>query len=134
MDTKQLVTFVTFAKEKSFTKSSMKLNYAVSTLSEHISSLEAELGTQLVERHGKRTALTQNGEIFLEYAHKLCRSGRKHRTPWHFKIPCMARCGYWLRNPWVFTGRPLSLRNSRKHSQMLSFPFPFPTQIHFLKN
>lgn len=71
MDTKQLVTFVTFAKEKSFTKSSMKLNYAVSTLSEHISSLEAELGTQLVERHGKRTALTQNGEIFLEYANKL---------------------------------------------------------------
>lgn len=71
MDTKQLVTFVTFAKEKSFTKSSMKLNYAVSTLSEHISSLEAELGVRLVERRGKHTVLTKNGEIFLEYANKL---------------------------------------------------------------
>lgn len=49
----------------------MKLNYAVSTLSEHISSLEAELGVQLVERRGKHTALTKNGEIFLEYANKI---------------------------------------------------------------
>ncbi len=71
MDTKQLITFVTFAKEKSVTKSSMKLNYAVSTLSEHINSLESELGIQLLERHGKRTTLTKNGEIFLEYANKL---------------------------------------------------------------
>lgn len=49
----------------------MKLNYAVSTLSEHISSLEAELGVQLVERRGKHAVLTKNGEIFLEYANKL---------------------------------------------------------------
>lgn len=71
MDTKQLITFVTFAKEKSYTKSSMKLNYAVSTLSEHISSLEAELGVKLVESRGKRTSLTKNGEIFLDYANKI---------------------------------------------------------------
>lgn len=71
MDTKQLITFVTFAKEKSFTKSSMKLNYAVSTLSEHISSLEAELGVKLVENKGKRTTLTKNGEIFLDYANRI---------------------------------------------------------------
>ncbi|MGN1230614.1 MAG: LysR family transcriptional regulator, partial [Anaerotignum sp.] len=71
MDTKQLITFVTFAKEKSYTKSSMKLNYAVSTLSEHISSLESELGVKLVESRGKRTTLTKNGEIFLDYANKM---------------------------------------------------------------
>ena len=71
MDTKQLITFVTFAKEKSYTKSSMKLNYAVSTLSEHINSLESELGVKLVESRGKRTALTKNGEIFLDYANKM---------------------------------------------------------------
>lgn len=71
MDTKQLITFVTFAKEKSYTKSSMKLNYAVSTLSDHINSLESELGVKLVESHGKRTTLTKNGEVFLEYANKI---------------------------------------------------------------
>lgn len=71
MDTKQLITFVTFAKEKSYTKSSMKLNYAVSTLTEHISSLEAELGVKLVESRGKRSYLTKNGEVFLDYANKI---------------------------------------------------------------
>ncbi len=71
MDTKQLITFVTFAKEKSYTKSSLKLNYAVSTLSDHINSLETELGVKLVESHGKRTVLTKNGEVFLEYANKI---------------------------------------------------------------
>lgn len=71
MDTKQLITFVTFAKEKSYTKSSIKLNYAVSTLSEHINSLESELGVKLVESRGKRTALTKNGEIFLDYANRI---------------------------------------------------------------
>ena len=71
MDTKQLITFVTFAKEKSYTKSSMKLNYAVSTLSDHINALESELGVKLVESHGKRTTLTKNGEVFLDYANKI---------------------------------------------------------------
>lgn len=49
----------------------MKLNYAISTLTEHIAALETELGVKLVESHGKRTSLTRNGEVFLPYAKQI---------------------------------------------------------------
>ena len=49
MNTKHLITFVAFAREKSMLKTSMKLHYAESTLSEHIASLERELGTKFLE-------------------------------------------------------------------------------------
>ena len=71
MDTKHLITFITFSKEKSYLKTSYKLNYAPSTLAEHILSLEQELGVKLVESKGKRTVLTRGGELFLEYAKKI---------------------------------------------------------------
>ncbi|MCD8083978.1 MAG: LysR family transcriptional regulator [Clostridiales bacterium] len=71
MDTKQLITFITFSEEKSYLRASMKLNYAASTLSEHILALENELGVKLVESRGKRTALTKGGEKFLVYARKM---------------------------------------------------------------
>lgn len=70
MDTKHLVTFINYAKEKSMTKVSMKLNYAVSTLTEHINALEAELGVKLIERKGRGTAITKSGENFLVYAYR----------------------------------------------------------------
>ncbi len=71
MDTKHLITFITFSEEKSYLRASMKLNYAPSTLAEHILSLENELGVKLVESRGKRTVLTKGGERFLPYARKL---------------------------------------------------------------
>jgi DNA-binding transcriptional LysR family regulator len=71
VDTKHLVTFITFTEEKSLNKASQKLNYAVSTVAEHIGILEAELGFTLVERKGRQVSITKNGENFLYYARKM---------------------------------------------------------------
>ena len=71
MDTKHLITFVTIAKQQSFLKASMQLNYAPSTLTSHIAQLEQELGVKLVETSGRRTRLTSDGTAFLEYANKI---------------------------------------------------------------
>lgn len=74
MDTKHLITFITFSEEKTYLKTSSKLNYAPSTLAEHILSLENELGVKLVEGKGKRTVLTECGEQFLPYAEQIMAS------------------------------------------------------------
>ncbi len=71
MDTKQLTTFVMLAQEKNYARVSEKLNYASSTLIEHVRSLEEELGSRLTCREGKQILLTETGEAFLEYAKKL---------------------------------------------------------------
>lgn len=76
MDTRNLITFVTFAKEKSYLKASMKLNYAPSTLTDHIAQLEKELGTRLVETVGRKAVLTKQGELFLRYAQNILDSVR----------------------------------------------------------
>lgn len=71
MDTKHLITFLTFAKEKSYLKASQKLNYAPSTLTDHIRSLENELNITLIESKGRRSRLTRAGEEFLPYAEQM---------------------------------------------------------------
>lgn len=85
MDTKHLITFLTFADEKTYLKTSMKLNYAPSTLAEHIGALEQELGVKLVESKGKRTILTKGGEVFLPYARQIMG---------HYKITCQAMASF----------------------------------------
>ncbi|MDO5541080.1 MAG: LysR family transcriptional regulator [Eubacteriales bacterium] len=74
MDTKNLITFITFAREKSYLKTSLKLNYAPSTLSEHISQLEQELQIKLVETVNRKSVLTRQGEAFLPYAQNILNS------------------------------------------------------------
>ena len=76
MDTKNLITFVTFAKEKSYLKTSMQLHYAPSTLIEHIAQLEQELSIKLVETVGRKTVLTKQGKQFLPYASNILESVR----------------------------------------------------------
>jgi DNA-binding transcriptional LysR family regulator len=71
METKQLVTFVTLAKEKSYQKASLILNYAPSTLAKHIRGLEEELHVKLAERDGTRIELTGEGKKFLPHAEEL---------------------------------------------------------------
>lgn len=68
MDTKQLATFVNLLREKSYLKTSLKLNYAPSTLAEHIRALEGELGVKLVQSRGKQIVATDAGLVFLRYA------------------------------------------------------------------
>lgn len=64
MDFKELESFVTIAKVKSFSKASEKLFLTQPALSNHISKLEKELGITLFERNNRKTELTPAGQQF----------------------------------------------------------------------
>ena len=68
MDFKQLESFVTIAKVKSFSKAAEKLFLTQPTISNHIHNLEKELGTALFNRTNKNITLTNAGEILFKYA------------------------------------------------------------------
>jgi DNA-binding transcriptional LysR family regulator len=70
MDTKQLKTFRTIAKNLSFSKTAEELNFAQSTVSAQIRSLENELQLTLFDRLGKKVVLTNEGESVLQYANR----------------------------------------------------------------
>lgn len=70
MDTKQLKTFHRVAKTLSFSKTAEELNFAQSTISAQIRSLENELRLTLFDRLGKKVALTDAGKNVLEYANR----------------------------------------------------------------
>ncbi len=71
LEFRQLKTFVTIVKCLNFTKAAEQLGYAQSSVTEHIQALEAELDTMLFERLGKQLKLTQDGELFYNYAEQL---------------------------------------------------------------
>ena len=54
------------AEQLSFTHAAEKVHITQSTLSHQIKQLEEELGCRLFDRIGKRVALTETGEAFLE--------------------------------------------------------------------
>lgn len=68
MDFKQLESFVTLAKLKSFSKTAEKLYLTQPTVSNHISNIEKELDTLLVNRSNKKVTLTPAGELLLNHA------------------------------------------------------------------
>lgn len=70
MDTKQLKTFRTIAKNLSFSKTAEELNFAQSTISAQIRSLENELRLTLFDRLGKKVTLTDDGKSVLQYANR----------------------------------------------------------------
>lgn len=63
MDIQVIKTFFSILKNGSFQEAAKELGYAQSTVTNHIQSLEAELGVVLLER-GKKIRLTQAGELF----------------------------------------------------------------------
>lgn len=71
MELQQLKTFAAIAKTQSFTQASELLDYAQSSVSNHIRLLEEDLGTRLFERIGKRVFLTEAGERLLPYVNKI---------------------------------------------------------------
>ncbi len=70
MDTKQLNTFRHLAKSLNFSKTAEELNFAQSTVSAQIRSLENELRLTLFDRLGKKVILTNEGHSVLNYANR----------------------------------------------------------------
>jgi len=71
MELRQLTTFRMIAQTASFSRSANALNYAQSTVSAQIQSLEEELGVSLFDRLGKTVVLTDAGQTLLNYAEKI---------------------------------------------------------------
>jgi DNA-binding transcriptional LysR family regulator len=71
LELQQLKTFMTVAEVSSFTKTAQLLDYAQSSISSQVRSLEDELGIKLFERLGREIYLTQEGKRLLDYAKRL---------------------------------------------------------------
>ena len=64
-DLRQVRSLVAVAETESFTKAAERLGVTQSAVSHSIRALETQLDSKLVERSGKRVALSQNGTILL---------------------------------------------------------------------
>lgn len=71
MEIKQLITFKHAAENLNFTQTAKILNFAQSSVTAQIKSLEDEIGKPLFERLGKRLFLTEAGHQFKSYAEKM---------------------------------------------------------------
>ncbi|WML52439.1 LysR family transcriptional regulator [Neobacillus sp. PS3-12] len=71
MELRQFLYFVEVAKYKSITKAAEQMHISQPALSKSIISLEDELGTTLIIRTNKAIALTDAGEVVLNYVQKM---------------------------------------------------------------
>jgi len=71
MEHRLLEYFLAVCEELHFTRAAEKLGISQPTLSHQIRLLERELGAPLFHRSGKKTILTQAGEILLGHAHRV---------------------------------------------------------------
>jgi DNA-binding transcriptional LysR family regulator len=66
MDTDRIASFVATAETGALSRAAQRLGQQVSTISRHVSDLEAELGVSLFQRTGRGMRLTSAGERFLD--------------------------------------------------------------------
>lgn len=71
MDTQSLITFITLAGYRNFSKTADALFIAQSTVTNRIAELEREVGKPLFERNKRKVTLTPEGETFLNYARRI---------------------------------------------------------------
>lgn len=71
MDLRQLRYFVMVADERNFTRAAERLHIAQPPLSRQIQALEAELGTQLIDRNARPLRLTATGGLLYEQARQV---------------------------------------------------------------
>ena len=71
MDFDQLVTFLEVAKQGNFSRAGEKVFRSQSAVSAQIRQLEQDYGTKLLDRSGKRVALTPAGAVLFDYAKRL---------------------------------------------------------------
>ena len=65
MDVKQLRYFVCIAEAGFLSGAAQQVNVAQPSLSQHVLSLERELGVRLLERSSRGVTLTQSGKVLL---------------------------------------------------------------------
>ncbi len=91
MDIRQLRTFHRVAALGSFTRAAAELNYAQSSVTAQIKSLEVSLGSELFERVAGKVKLTPAGTRLLPYAGRCCRS-RTRRGGWRRRTRTPRAC------------------------------------------
>lgn len=79
IDSRQLLAFVTVVRRQSFTLAAQELHLTQSAISHSMRALENDLGCRLLERNGRRIALTQRGGLFLEKAERILREMEQAR-------------------------------------------------------
>jgi DNA-binding transcriptional LysR family regulator len=79
VDLRQLEIFVKVAELGSFSKAAEALFLTQPTVSEHIRSLEDELGVRLLDRLGRGAAVTKGGALLQGYAQRLLALSREAR-------------------------------------------------------
>ena len=78
MDLDEIRTFVTIARERSFSGAAGTLGRSQPAISRRIELLESELGAKLFERLRAGAMLTDAGSALLPYAEAMLANGRKH--------------------------------------------------------
>jgi LysR family transcriptional regulator, low CO2-responsive transcriptional regulator len=71
LDSRQLRAFATLARTGSFTLAAKQLFLSQSAVSHSMKALEREIGCRLLDRMGKKVALTQAGEHLLHHAERI---------------------------------------------------------------
>ena len=66
-----LTHFSVLVEERNYSRTALRLHLTQSALSSSIQSLEAALGLTLVDRTSTGMALTQTGQMVMEYAHRI---------------------------------------------------------------
>ncbi len=74
MEIRQLEILSRVAETGSFSRAAKAMGLSQPTASEHIKTLEKELGTRLFDRLGRRVEPTKAGLLLLEYARKILRA------------------------------------------------------------
>lgn len=79
MDLRQLEIFIKVAEFGSFSKAAEALYLTQPTVSEHIRTLEDEVGVRLLDRLGRGAAVTRAGQLLLSYAQRILALSREAR-------------------------------------------------------
>ena len=77
MNLKQLEVFLAVVETGSFSRAAEATFITQSTVSQHISSLEAEFDLKLLDRTGKAVLPTEGGKVLLEYARQIVSKTRE---------------------------------------------------------
>ena len=73
MDIRKLDVFCKVVELKSFTRAARALHLSQPTISDHIRTLEEELGNKLVDRLGREVEATPVGSLLYSYAIRILR-------------------------------------------------------------